>query len=385
MTRFSRQAAVVGVHEHETRWAPDKTDFQIAAESARAAVVDAGLRLQDVDGYFVAGVSGMAAALMCDHLNMRPKVVDSTSIGGTSFLAHAAHAVSAIATGRCDVALITYGSTAASNSVAIGTRERSGVEIPEQYEAPYGVTTVGAYALCAQRHMYEFGTTSEQLAEIAVTFRRYAGLNPYAKYREPISVDDVLSSRLISSPLHLLDCCIISDGGGAVVLTSAARARDCAKPPVWILGAGETVFHPQAGKRDFMHMAASQTAPIAFAQAGVTPQDIDMCMIYDSFTITVLMTLENLGFCKIGEGGDFVSNGRLALDGALPTNTDGGGMSSNHPGMRGIFLIIEAVKQLRGECGDRQVQDCRLALAHGTGGALGTRHGGVTLIMGRDA
>lgn len=381
---FSHQAAIVGVHEHETRWAPDKTDFQIAAESARAALADAGLTSKDVDGYFVSGVTGMAAALMCDHLNMRPKVVDSTSIGGTSFLAHAAHAVSAIATGRCEVALITYGSTAASHSVAIGTRERSGGEIPEQYEAPYGVTTVSAYALCAQRHMHEFGTTSEQLADIAVTFRRHAGLNPSAKYREPITVDDVLASRMISSPLHLLDCCIISDGGGAVVVTSAERARDCAKAPVWILGAGETVFHLDAGQRDFMRMAASQTAPIAFGQAGVTQDDIDMCMIYDSFTITVMMTLENLGFCKIGEGGDFVTGGRLALGGALPTNTDGGGMSSNHPGMRGIFLMIEAARQLRGECGERQVGDCKLALAHGTGGALGTRHGGVTLIMGRD-
>jgi acetyl-CoA C-acetyltransferase len=381
---FSRQAAIVGVHEHETRWAPDKTDFQIAAESARAALAEAGLTLQDVDGYFVAGVESMAPALMCDYLNIRPKVVDSTSIGGTSFLTHAAHAVSAIATGRCEVALITYGSTAASHSVAVGTRGRPGVEIPEQYEAPYGVTTVGAYALCAQRHMYEFGTTSEQLAEIAVTFRRHASLNPHAKYREPITVDDVLASRMISSPLHLLDCCIISDGGGAVVMTSAARAADCAKAPVWILGGGETVFHPEAGKRDFMRMAASQTGPIALRQAGVTHDDIDMCVIYDSFTITVLMTLENLGFCEIGAGGDFVSGGRLALDGALPTNPDGGGMSSNHPGMRGIFLLIEATKQLRGECGERQVQNCQVALAHGTGGALGTRHGGVTLIMGRD-
>lgn len=381
---FSRQGAIVGVHEHTTRWAPDKTAFQLATESAREALADAGLTLQDVDGYFTAGVEGMAPALMCEHLNIRPKVVDSTSIGGTSFLAHAAHAVSAIATGRCEVALITYGSTAASHSVAIGTRGRYGSEIPEQYETSYGVTTVGAYALCAQRHMYEFGTTSAQLAEIAVTFRRHAGLNPYAKYRDPLTVEDVLASRMISSPLHLLDCCLISDGAGAVVVTSAERARDCAQTPVWLLGAGETVFHPEAGKRDFMRMAASQTGPIALAQAGVTHDDIDMCMIYDSFTITVLMTLENLGFCKIGEGGAFVAQGRLGLGGDLPTNTDGGGLSSNHPGMRGIFLMIEATKQLRGECVERQVADCKLALAHGTGGALGTRHGGVTLVLGRD-
>jgi acetyl-CoA C-acetyltransferase len=381
---FSRQTAIVGVHEHETRWAPDKTEYQIAAESAQLALADAGLTLQDVDGYFVAGVPGMAPALMCDYMNIRPNVVDSTSIGGTSFLAHAAHAASALITGRCEVALITYGSTAASQSIPIGTRPRSGDGTAEFYEAPYGITTVGSYAMCAQRHMHEFGTTSEQLAEIAVTMRRHAGLNPHAKYRTPITVDDVLASREISSPLHLLDCCIISDGGGAVVMTSAERARDCAKSPVWLLGAGETVFHPEAGHRDFMRMAASQTAPIAFGQAGVTHADIDLCMIYDSFTITVLMTLENLGFCGIGEGGPFVSGGRLALDGALPTNPDGGGLSSNHPGMRGIFLMIEATKQLRGEAGDRQVQTCQLALAHGTGGTLGTRHGGVTLILGKD-
>ncbi len=216
---ISRQTAIVGVHEHETRWAPNKTAYQIAAESAYHALAEAGLTVQDVDGYFVAGIPGSAPALMCDYMNIRPKVVDSTSIGGTSFLAHAAHAASAIITGRCDVALITYGSTAASESIAIGTRPRAGDGTAEFYEAPYGITTVGSYAMCAQRHMHEFGTTSEQLAEIAVTMRRHAGLNPHAKYRNPITVEDVLASREISSPLHLLDCCIISDGGGAVVMT----------------------------------------------------------------------------------------------------------------------------------------------------------------------
>jgi acetyl-CoA C-acetyltransferase len=214
--------------------------------------------------------------------------------------------------------------------------------------------------------------------------RLHASMNPAAKYHDPISVEDVLASRIISSPLHLLDCCIISDGGGALVVTSAERARDLAKRPVYILGCGETVRHPARGRRDFMEMAASQSGRLAFERSGLTVNDVDLAMIYDSFTITVLMTLENLGFCKRGEGGAFVSGGRLRYDGDLPTNTDGGGLSSNHPGMRGIFLVIEAVKQLRGEGGARQVKDCRVALCHGTGGALGTRHSGATLVLANE-
>jgi acetyl-CoA acetyltransferase len=232
--------------------------------------------------------------------------------------------------------------------------------------------------------MHEFGTTSEQLAEIAVTIRRHASLNPAAKFRDPITIDDVLASRIVSSPLHLLDCCIITDGGGALVVTGAARARDLRKRPIQILGASEAVCHTSMGVRDLTDMAAKQSGPRAMAMAGVTHKDVGMGMIYDSFTITVLETLENLGFCKKGEGGAFVQNGRIGLAGELPINTDGGGLSSNHPGMRGIFLVIEAVKQLRGECGERQVKDCSIALCHGTGGTLGLRHSGATLILGRD-
>ena len=238
---------------------------------------------------------------------------------------------------------------------------------------PFGPTIVGSYALVAQRHMHEYGTTSEQLAEIAVTMRRHAAMNPHAKYRDPITVEDVLASRVISSPLHLLDCCIISDGGGAVVAHLAERARDLAKPPVVVLGGAEAVQHHGIGRRDLLEIAAQQSGPLALARAGVTHADIDCCMIYDSFTITVLATLENLGFCKPGEGGAFCAGGRIGLGGALPINTDGGGLSSNHPGMRGIFLVIEATKQLRGECGAAQVPDAEIALVHGTGGMLGQR------------
>ncbi|MGH7906464.1 MAG: acetyl-CoA acetyltransferase [Candidatus Binataceae bacterium] len=381
---FSRTAALAGVYEHPVRFAPDKAMFQIMAESARGALADAGLTIKDVDGLCTTGVGmgWMGLIGFCDYVNLTPNFVDSTAIGGSSFVAHTAHAAAAIAAGLCEVALIVYGSTAASQRFAIGTGGVAGGGEPcDQYELPYGPTTVGSYAMIAQRHMYEYGTASEQLAEVAVTARQHAAMNPFAKYRDPITVEDVLASRIVSSPLHLLDCCMISDGGGALIVTSAERARNLKTKPVYILSAGEAVRHAARGARDFLDIAAAQSGKLAFDRAGLTPRDIDMAMIYDSFTITVVATLENLGFCKRGEGGAFVSGGRLRFDGELPLNTDGGGLSSNHPGMRGMFLVIEAVKQLRGECGERQVKECEIALVHGTGGNLGTRHSGATLIL----
>ncbi len=381
---LKRKTAIAGVYEHPSRFAPDKSMFQLEAEAARGALADGGLTIKDVDGLFSTGIgmSAMGVVGLADYLNLTPNYVDSTAIGGSSFVAHTAHAAAAIAAGLCSVALITYGSTAASHRFAIGTGGIGGGSDPcDQYEVPFGPTTVGSYAMVAQRHMHEYGTTSQQLAEIAVTMRLHASMNPHAKYREPLTVEDVLASRVISSPLHLLDCCIISDGAGAVVVTSAERARDLKKRPAYLLGAGETVRHSGRGVRDYLEMAAAQSGRLAFERAGVSHGDIDLAMIYDSFTITVLLTLENLGFCRRGEGGAFVSGGRLRFDGALPVNTDGGGLSSNHPGMRGIFLVIEAVKQLRGECGPRQVRDCDVALVHGTGGTLGQRHSGATLIL----
>jgi len=376
------KAAVAGVYEHPLRWAPHKTQYQIMAESARGALEDAGLALKDVDGLFTSGVGGMGIVSLAEHLNLNPDYLDSNSIGGSSFVSHTGHAAAAVAAGYCNVALILYGSTWSSDRFAIGTGGGGGSDPPEHFESCYGPTTVGDYALVAQRHMHEFGTTSEQLAEIAVTMRKHASLNPLAKFRDRITAEDVLASRIVSSPLHLLDCCMISDGGGAIVVTSAERARDLKKKPVHILGAAETCYHTSAGVRDLIDAAAKQSGPKALSRAGVTHKDIDMAMIYDSFTITVCVTLESLGFCKKGEGGSFVRNGRIGLGGELPINTDGGGLSSNHPGMRGIFLVIEAAKQLRGECGERQVQDCRLALCHGTGGTLGLRHSGATLVLG---
>ncbi|HVH07537.1 MAG TPA: acetyl-CoA acetyltransferase [Myxococcota bacterium] len=384
---LSGRVALAGVFEHPTRFAPDKTELQIMAESARGALDDCGLALADVDGLASAGISMgvMGVVTLAEYLNLKPRWLDGTNIGGSSFLAHVAHAAAAIHAGQCEVALVLYGSTAASNALAIGTGLGGGGRDPAQaFVAPYGLTTVGSYALVARRHMERFGTKPEELAEIAVTMRRHASLNPEAKMRKPITVADVLASRMISEPLHLLDCCIISDGGGALVVTSTERARGLRKGAVQVLGTGEAVAHQELGAPDLLTIAARQSGSQALAMAGVRHADLDLCTIYDSFTITVLATLENLGFCKPGEGGSFVSGGRIGLGGELPVNPDGGGLSSNHPGMRGIFLAIEAVRQLRGECGPRQVPDARLALAHGTGGTLGVAHSGATLVLGRD-
>ena len=381
---ISGTIAIPGVYEHPSRFSPDKTEFQIMAECAKGALDEAGLTIDDVDGLFGASMTmGMMGIVdLAEYLNVKPRYLDGTNIGGSSFVAHVTHAAAAINAGMCDVALVLYGSTASSNAMAIGTGGRAGTNPAESFVSPYGMTTVGSYAMYANLHMATYGTKSEQLAEIAVAMRHHASLNPNAKMRQPITVDDVMSSRVISTPLHLLDCCIISDGGGAVVVTSLERAKDLATDPVVLLGAGEAATHQEIGSPDLLTIAARQSGQHAFEMAGVSHDDIDLAMIYDSFTITVLATLENLGFCKPGEGGDFVSGGRISLGGALPINPDGGGLSSNHPGMRGIFLVIEAVKQLRGECGDRQVGDAELACVHGTGGSIGDKHSGATLILG---
>jgi acetyl-CoA acetyltransferase len=383
---FSGKIAIAGIHEYESRWAPDKTDFQIAAECAREALTDAGLALSDVDGLFGATMSmgPMGMVQLAEYLNIKPRYLDGSNIGGSSFVSHVAHAAAAIHSGLCEVALILYGSTAASQAMAIGTGGTSMRDASAAFVDPYGMPLVSNYAMVAQRHMHQYGTTSAQLADIAVSTRQHASLNPHAKMRRPITREDVLESRMIADPLHLLDCCIISDGGGAVIVTSLERARDLRQPPVVIRGTGEAVCHREIGAPDLMTIAAKQSGEHAFRMAGLTPADIDVCSIYDSFTITVLLTLECLGFCKPGEGGSFVEKGGIGLGGRLPVNPDGGGLSSNHPGMRGIYLVIEATRQLRGGLGDRQVEGAEIALAHGTGGFLGLMHSGATLILSKD-
>ena len=392
MVDLRKAAAIVGIHEHPTRYAPDKSELQLQGECAIKALEDAGLGKKDVEGLFTAGMGRMGVLQLADYLDMYPKYADNTSVGGGSFEFHLSHALTAIAAGRINCALITYSTLARSGGIAVGTggaarRGPAPLEpSPDSFEDLYGLTTVGLYAMIAQRHMHLFGTRPEQLAEISVVMRSHAAMNPYALFRDPISVDDVVNSRVVSSPLHLLDCCVITDGGGAVVVASPEVARGCKQRPVWVLGVGEALAHQGAGKRDLVYIAAKQSNESAFGMAGVTHEDIDMAMIYDSFTITVLTTLEDLGFCKKGEGGDFVSGGRLKIGGELPINTDGGGLSSNHPGMRGIFLLLEATRQIRHEFEGtpRQVADCKVALCHGTGGTLGARHSGGTVILGRD-
>ncbi len=380
---FAAKAAIVGVAESDLGRTPDKTVLQLQTQAARAALDDAGLQFSDVDALFCAGGWAWAPNLMlAEYLGIRPKYTDSTNIGGSSFEAHIEHAVAGIEAGLFEVALITYGSTQRSDR----SRGRGGYtfKLTEQYDAPFGLPTpVGAYALAAMRHMAEYGTTSEQLAEVAVATRKWAQMNEKAMMRDPITIDDVLQSRWIAEPLHLLDCCLVTDGGGAVVVTSAERARNTRKAPVWILGHGEAHTHNNITNMPDLatHQAAIASGRTAFARAGLTPAEIDVVEIYDSFTITVLMTLEALGFCGRGEGGAFVSGQHTAPGGPFPMNTNGGGLSYCHPGMYGIFLLIEATRQLRGECGPRQVEGAQTAIAHGTGGVLSSA---ATVILGKD-
>jgi acetyl-CoA acetyltransferase len=364
---------------------PNHSEHSVHAQAATRALADAGLTYADVDGYATAGFFPMYAVQLCEYLGIRPDYLDETNVGGASFEVLLEHAAYAIEAGAAEVVLISYGSVQLS---AMGRRLGTGAPSaplsgPAAYDGLWGNTLVGSYALAAARHMHEFGTTSEQLAEIAVTMRAHAANNPSAQYRDPITIEDVLASRLIADPLHMLDCCVISDGGGACVVTTEERARDLKRSPVHVLGAAHAMTHSTniSAMPDLTITSAAQSGPRAFHRAGLTPADVDVLQVYDSFTITALLSIEDLGFCKKGEGGDFVSGGTLRYDGALPTNTDGGGLSACHPGMRGMFLLVEAVRQLRGEAGVTQVPNAKVALCHGTGGMLST---GATVLLGVD-
>ncbi len=372
-----RTPVIAGIGLSDYPVAPELDHIQHHVLAMQRCLEDSGVALQDVDGYMCAGgMGGETAVDMAEYLGITHRYIDNTMTGGSSFEFYAQHAAAAIKEGLADTILVTYGSNLVSSmGRMLGTRgfltPGQRVPGPLQYEAPYGNVLVGAYAMAAQRHMHEYGTTSAQLAEIAVAVRGHAQLNPHAMYRDPLTVDDVLNSRMIADPLHKLDCCVISDGGGSVIFTTAERARDLRKPPVYILGAGGSETHWNISQMpDYTRTSAVLAGKEAFGRAGVTPADIDTIQFYDSFTITVLLLLEDLGFCAKGEGGAFVEGGRLSLGGDLPLNTDGGGLSSCHPGMRGIFLLIEAARQLRGEGGDAQVPNAKLALACGSGGWL---------------
>ena len=381
-------ACIVGAYEHPTRLAPDKSVPLLHAESARGALLDAGLSIRDVDGYFCAGdAHGLGALSMVDYLGLRVRHVDTTETGGSSYLIHVAHAAQAIAAGKCNVALITLAGRPRSEATS-GLQVRNwGPNVPDApFENPYGNVIVNAYALAAARHSHEFGTTAEQLAWVKVAASHHASHNPLAMLRERVTVEDVLASPMVSDPLHRLDCCVVSDGGGAIVVAKPEIARSLKRPLISLRGAGETIKGTQAGHVDLTTTGAAWSGKAAFEEARVTPADIRYASIYDSFTITVLLQLEDLGFCEKGMGGRFVADGNLIAGvGRLAVNTDGGGLCNNHPSHRGgITKIIEAVRQLRAEAHPAvQVPNLDLALVQGTGGSLGTRHGSATLILER--
>ena len=382
-------ACIAGIYEHPLRVAPNHTVAQLHAEVARGALLDAGLSLNDVDGYFCAGdAPGMGPVSMVDYLGLKKvSYVDSTDIGGASYLAHVSHAARAIAQGQCKVALITLAGRPKSEGSS-GTQVRSQhAAAPDfAFEKPYSPAPLNTYAMCAMRHMFEFGTTSEQLAWIKVAASAHAQHNPHALLREVLTVEDVLSSPMIADPLHRADCCVVTDSGGAVIVVHPDIAKSLKSPVVQMLGAAESAKGQMGGKVDLTYSGVAWTGPRAFAEAGITPKQIRYASIYDSFTITVLIQLEDLGFCKKGEGGRFVEHGQLiAGKGSLAFNTDGGGLCNNHPANRGgMTKIIEAVRQLRGDAHPAvQIPNLEFALASGIGGALGTRHGAATLIMGR--
>ncbi len=394
------KACIVGAYEHPTRLAEDRSVLRLHADVALGALRDAGLSVHDVDGYFCAGdAPGLGTATVAEYLGLKLRHLDSTECGGSAPILHVAHAAEAIAAGRCNIALITLAGLpraqmqAAQKAAADGkARAPLALRPPDPdapevaFELPYGPATQNLYALVAKRHMHEFGTTSEQLAWIKVAASQHAQHNPNAMLRKVVTVEDVLASPMVSDPLHRLDCCVMSDGGGALIVTRPEIARTLARPMVMVRGSGEAPKHGMGGHIDLTYSAAAWSGPAAFAEAGISPADIQYASLYDSFTITVLMQLEDLGFCRKGEGGRFVMDGNLISGvGRLPFNTDGGGLCNNHPANRGgVTKVIEAVRQLRGEAHPAvQVPGCQWALVNGIGGALASRHTAATLILER--
>ncbi|OBH01504.1 acetyl-CoA acetyltransferase [Mycobacterium sp. E342] len=382
---MSRAVAIAGVALSELGTVGDRSPYDLIAQASRRALDDAGLTAADIDGLASTGQGMLAPVEVADYLGLRPTWLDSTSVGGAAWEVMASHAADAIAAGHVDVVLLTYGSTARSD-LRRGLRGAGiawGARGPMQWEAPYGHTLISKYAMAARRHMHQYGTTIEQLAEVAVSARTNAALNPEAFYRDPITIDDVLGGPMIADPFTKLHCCIRSDGAAAVVLVGADRARDLPRDPVWILGSAETTSHMLTSQWDDLTVGpAAVSGPLAFQRAGVRPDEIDVATIYDAFTYMALLTLEDLGFCAKGDGGPFVESGALRLGGALPTNPDGGGLSACHPGQRGLFLLVEAARQLRGDCGPRQVPDATLACVSATGGWFCSSG---TMILGRGA
>jgi acetyl-CoA acetyltransferase len=388
MTPGKRKVAVVGVSLSDCGRVDDATPYALHAQAARRALADAGMDRSLVDGFASAGLGTLPPVEVAEYLGLRPTWVDSTAVGGSTWEVMAAHATDAIAAGHAEAVLLVYGSTARAD-IKAGRRTGNlsfGARGPLQFEVPYGHTLIAKYAMAARRHMHTYGTTLEQLASVAVQARANAALNPEAMFRTPITTDDVLSGPMIADPFTKLHCCLRSDGGAAVLLAAEEYVRDCRTAPVWILGTGEHVSHTTMSEwPDFTVSPAAASGRLAFERAGVRPDEIDVAELYDAFTYMTLVTLEDLGFCAKGEGGQFVEKGRLTVGGELPVNTDGGGLSAQHPGMRGLFLLVEAVRQLRGEAGERQVRKTggrlpELAVASGTGGWFCSSG---TVVLGR--
>ena len=374
------KAAIVGMATAGIGEAPGYSAMELLGQAAVAAVADAGLKLQDVDAVFAATSSHAFPTMsVVEYLGLKPKFFDGTNVGGSSFELHLLQATMALDAGLCDVALVCYG----SNQRTAGGRLVSMSE-PQWHETPYNPRhPITAYGLAASRHMHQYGTTREQLADVALAARGWANLNPEAFARGPLTKDDILSARMISDPLTKADCCLVTDGAAAVILTRADRAKDLHAKPVYFMGAGAANYHRSIVEMpDLTTTAAVDSGPRALEMAGVNRSELDLVMLYDAFTINTILFLEDLGFCPKGEGGRFVEDGRIAPGGELAVNTNGGGLSCVHPGMYGLFLIAEAVQQIRGNAGERQIADCNLALCHGNGGTLSSQ---CTAILGSEA
>lgn len=374
------KSAIVGMATAGVGEAPGFSAMELLGQAAVKAVNDAGLKLQDIDGVFAATSSHAFPTMsVVEYLGLKPKFFDGTNVGGSSFEMHLLQATLALEANLCDAALVCYG----SNQRTAGGRLVSMSE-PQWHETPYKPRhPITAYALATSRHMAEYGTTREQLAEVALAARGWANLNPEAFARGPLSKEEVLSARMISDPLTKADCCLVTDGAAACVLVRAERAKDLPGKPVYFLGAGAANYHRSiVAMPDLTTTAALESGSRAMTMAGVQQSDLDLVMVYDAFTINTILFLEDLGFCPKGEGGRFVEDGRIAPGGELAVNANGGGLSCVHPGMYGLFLITEAVTQIRGEAGERQIDDCDLALCHGNGGTLSSQ---CTAILGSEA
>jgi len=381
------RVAIVGVADTEVGVVPQYSATQLYVRAARLAFDDAGITKDQIDGLITCASWAEPylyhAETIAEYMQIFPRYCMGAPAGGGTTLAIMHHAASAIITGMCNTVLVTMADSQVSGLSRDKAVEMMSTAGHPQFERPYGPPIPAFYALLARAHEHVYGTTAEQRAAVAVACRKHASLNPAAQMRKPITIEDVLASRMIADPLHLLDCSLVSDGGAAFIMTSAERARDFKHRPVYLLGVGEGHSHEHVTQAlSLTTSAAKEAGERAYAMAGLSPKDVDVAELYDCFTPVVIIELEDLGFCPKGEGGRFVEGGRIELGGELPVNTHGGLLSHCHPGHPGsMFSITEAVRQLRGSCGARQVEGAKIALVHGQGGIMSTH---CTTIFGSE-